>query len=56
MADSRMREFDQQLTGARLRHVEGFDFGADFAGLVVDGGVILLGDLLGISGGGGGHD
>lgn len=45
MAHARMRQMDQDLAGAWLGHVEGFELGAHFAGLVVHNGLVLRRDL-----------
>lgn len=47
-------QVDEDLAGAGLRDIELFDLGGDLAGLVVDDGLVLLGDLRGGHGCGGG--
>ena len=45
MTHARMCQLDEELSWAGLGRVEGFDLGAEGAGFVVDGGLVLFGDV-----------
>jgi len=47
VADARVRQVDQDFARAGLGHVEVYDLGGDFARLIVDDGLVSLGEVAG---------